>query len=64
MLANASSELLLACLLHENEHVRNIGQGEARYRKYKRLTLGGGQVTKLPLLHKLNKLGIALRSLD
>jgi hypothetical protein len=39
---------------HENEHVRGIGQGEARYRKYKRLKLGGGQattaeVTKLPL---------------
>jgi hypothetical protein len=40
---------------HENEHVRGIGQGEARHRKYKRLTLGGGQaydrshVTKLPL---------------
>jgi hypothetical protein len=28
---------------HENEHVRNIGQGEARHRKYKRLKLGGGQ---------------------
>jgi hypothetical protein len=27
----------------ENEHVRGIGQGEARHRKYKRLKLGGGQ---------------------
>jgi hypothetical protein len=29
---------------HENIHVRNIGQGEARHRIYKRLKLGGGQV--------------------
>jgi hypothetical protein len=28
---------------HENENVRNIGQGEPRHRKYKRLKLGGGQ---------------------
>jgi hypothetical protein len=28
---------------HENEHVRGIGQGEARHRKYKRLKLSGGQ---------------------
>jgi hypothetical protein len=28
---------------HENEHVRGIGQGEARHRKCKRLKLGGGQ---------------------
>jgi hypothetical protein len=28
---------------HDNTHVRNIGQGEARHRKYKRLKLGGGQ---------------------
>jgi hypothetical protein len=28
---------------HENEHVCDIGQGEARHRKYKRLKLGGGQ---------------------
>jgi hypothetical protein len=28
---------------HENPNVRNIGQGEAQYRKYKRLKLGGGQ---------------------
>jgi hypothetical protein len=28
---------------YENEHVRGIGQGEARHRKYKRLKLGGGQ---------------------
>jgi hypothetical protein len=28
---------------HENANVRNIGQGEARHRKFKRLKLGGGQ---------------------
>jgi hypothetical protein len=28
---------------HKNANVRNIGQGEARHRKYKRLKLGGGQ---------------------
>jgi hypothetical protein len=28
---------------HEKENVRNIGQSEARHRKYKRLKLGGGQ---------------------
>jgi hypothetical protein len=28
---------------HENLNVCNIGQGEARHRKYKRLKLGGGQ---------------------
>jgi hypothetical protein len=28
---------------HVNENVRNIGQGEACHRKYKRLILGGGQ---------------------
>jgi hypothetical protein len=28
---------------HENVNVRNIGQGEGRHRKYKRLKLGGGQ---------------------
>jgi hypothetical protein len=28
---------------HENENVRNIGQGEPRHRKCKRLKLGGGQ---------------------
>jgi hypothetical protein len=27
----------------ENEHVRSIGQGEAAYRKYKRLKLDDGQ---------------------
>jgi hypothetical protein len=27
----------------ENANVRNIGQGEARHRKFKRLKLGGGQ---------------------
>jgi hypothetical protein len=29
--------------IHENEHVRGIGQGEARHRKYKSLKLGSGQ---------------------
>jgi hypothetical protein len=28
---------------HENANVCNIGQGEPRHRKYKRLKLGGGQ---------------------
>jgi hypothetical protein len=28
---------------HDNENVRNIGQGEARHGMYKRLKLGGGQ---------------------
>jgi hypothetical protein len=28
---------------HDNEHVRSIGHGEARHRKYKRLKLGGGE---------------------
>jgi hypothetical protein len=28
---------------HENANVRNIGQGELRHRKYKRLKLDGGQ---------------------
>jgi hypothetical protein len=28
---------------YENEHVRCIGQGEARHTKYRRLKLGGGQ---------------------
>jgi hypothetical protein len=28
---------------HENANVCNIGQGEARHRKYKRHKLGGGQ---------------------
>jgi hypothetical protein len=28
---------------HVNENVRNIGQGEAHHRKYKRLKLGSGQ---------------------
>jgi hypothetical protein len=27
---------------HENENVRNIGQGETPHRKHKRLELGGG----------------------
>jgi hypothetical protein len=28
---------------HYNPNVRNIGQGEAQHRKYKKLKLGGGQ---------------------
>jgi hypothetical protein len=28
---------------HDNEHVRGIGQGEARHRKYKMFKLDGGQ---------------------
>jgi hypothetical protein len=28
---------------HCNENVRNIGQGKANHRKYKRLKLSGGQ---------------------
>jgi hypothetical protein len=28
---------------HENANVRNIGPGDPRHRKYKRLNLGGGQ---------------------
>jgi hypothetical protein len=28
---------------NENEHVRGVGQGEARHRKYKKLKLGGVQ---------------------
>jgi hypothetical protein len=28
---------------HKNTNVCNIGQGEARHRKFKRLKLGGGQ---------------------
>jgi hypothetical protein len=28
---------------HENEHIRSIGQGEDRHKKYKRLELGSGQ---------------------
>jgi hypothetical protein len=30
-------------LNHDNKNVRNIGQGEARHRKHKRLKPGGGQ---------------------
>jgi hypothetical protein len=33
----------VSVLNHENPNVRAIVQGEARYRKYKRLKLGGGQ---------------------
>jgi hypothetical protein len=28
---------------HKNEHVRGIGQGEARHTKYKKLEVGGGK---------------------
>jgi hypothetical protein len=30
-------------LNRDNKNVRNIGRGEARHRKYKRIKLGGGQ---------------------
>jgi hypothetical protein len=30
-------------LNHDNENVRNVGQGETRHRKYKCLNIGGGQ---------------------
>jgi hypothetical protein len=33
----------------DNEHVRSIGQGEVRHRKYKRLKLGGGQAYDLQM---------------
>jgi hypothetical protein len=29
--------------IHEHANVRNIGQGETRHTKHKRLKLGGGQ---------------------
>jgi hypothetical protein len=32
---------------HDNENVRNIGQCEARHRKYNRLKIGGGQAKDL-----------------
>jgi hypothetical protein len=38
-----SHELKVDGWSNENPSVRAIGQGEARHRKYKRLTLGGGQ---------------------
>jgi hypothetical protein len=28
---------------HVNPNIRNIGQGKAQHRKYKRIELGGGQ---------------------
>jgi hypothetical protein len=34
---------LAVILNHDNENARNIGQGEARHIKYKRLKLGEGQ---------------------
>jgi hypothetical protein len=34
---------MLELSYHDNENVRNIGQGKARHRKYKRLEHGGGQ---------------------
>jgi hypothetical protein len=33
---------------HENENVRNIGQGDARHKKYKRLKIGSGQASIRP----------------
>jgi hypothetical protein len=48
---------------HENEHVRGVGQGEAKHRKYNRLKLEVGQafdvqVTTQPLQHKIRKIGM------
>jgi hypothetical protein len=44
---------------HENGHVRSMGQGETRYRKYKRLKLDDGQVAVLlPLQHMGTKIGM------
>jgi hypothetical protein len=39
-LCSTQAELILN---HINPNVRDIGQGEARHRKYKRFKLGGGQ---------------------
>lgn len=39
-LANQQTEVVQ---FHENENFRNIRQGEARHRKYRRLKQGGGQ---------------------
>jgi hypothetical protein len=36
---------------HENAKVRNIGQGEAQYRKHKKLKLGGGQTYDRSSIH-------------
>jgi hypothetical protein len=38
---------------HENANVRNIGKGEPRHRKYKRLKLGGGQAYDRPSDYRL-----------
>jgi hypothetical protein len=35
---------------HENENVRNIGQGETPHRKYRRLKLGGGHLYDLSVV--------------
>jgi hypothetical protein len=48
---------------HENQHVRSTREGEAIYRKYKRLKIGVGQPydrssDKLPLYHKISKIGM------
>jgi hypothetical protein len=40
-LCSQQAEVIQNC---DNENVRNISQGEARHRKYKRLKLGGGHV--------------------
>jgi hypothetical protein len=40
-LCRTQAELILN---HVNPNVCNIGQGEAKHRKYKRLELDGGQV--------------------
>jgi hypothetical protein len=41
---------------HENENVRFNGQGEAQYRKYKRLKLSGGHVCQQIMQIKLNSM--------
>jgi hypothetical protein len=35
---------------HHKSNVRNIGQGQAQHRKYKRLKLGGGQAYDLSIV--------------
>jgi hypothetical protein len=39
-IVQATSEIIQN---RDNEHVRGIGQGEARHTKYKKRKLGGGQ---------------------
>jgi hypothetical protein len=44
---------------HNNENVRNTGQGEAQHKKYKKLKLGGGQAG----CHRYSKLSLPIRAL-